>query len=43
MADEFILTQAGLEELKAELRELRTTGRTDIAEKIKEAKNHPHG
>ena len=39
MADEFILTQAGLEELKAELRELRTTGRTDIAEKIKEAKS----
>ncbi len=39
MAEEFILTQAGLEELKAELKELRTTGRTDIAEKIKEAKS----
>lgn len=39
MADEFILTQAGLEELKAELKQLRTTGRTDIAEKIKEAKS----
>ena len=39
MADELILTQAGLEELKAELKELRTTGRTDIAEKIKEAKS----
>lgn len=39
MADEFILTQAGVEELKKELKELRTTGRTDIAEKIKEAKS----
>ena len=39
MADEFILTQAGLDELKAELKQLRTTGRTDIAEKIKEAKS----
>ncbi len=39
MADEFILTQAGLDELKAELKTLRTTGRSSIAEKIKEAKS----
>ncbi|MCL2512447.1 MAG: transcription elongation factor GreA [Oscillospiraceae bacterium] len=36
---QFILTQSGLEDLKRELKELRTTGRSDIAEKIKEAKS----
>lgn len=36
---EFILTQSGIEELKQELKELRTKGRNDIAEKIKEAKS----
>jgi transcription elongation factor GreA len=39
MADEYILTQKAIDQLKDELRELRTTGRTDIAEKIKEAKS----
>lgn len=39
MAAEIVLTQAELEQLKEELRYLRTTGRNDIAEKIKEAKS----
>ncbi|MDR1629967.1 MAG: transcription elongation factor GreA [Oscillospiraceae bacterium] len=39
MANEFILTKAGLDELKAELKILRTTGRSEVAEKIKEAKS----
>lgn len=39
MADEFILNASGVEALKQELKELRTTGRADIAEKIKEAKS----
>ena len=39
MADEYFLTQKAIDDLKEELRELRTTGRTDIAEKIKEAKS----
>ncbi|MBQ6164684.1 MAG: transcription elongation factor GreA [Clostridia bacterium] len=39
MADEFILNAAGEEALRQELKELRTTGRADIAEKIKEAKS----
>lgn len=39
MADEFILNAAGVEALRQELKELRTTGRADIAEKIKEAKS----
>lgn len=39
MADEFLLNEAGVEALKQELKELRTTGRANIAEKIKEAKS----
>lgn len=39
MTTEFILTQTGMEELKAELKHLRTKGRSAIAEKIKEAKS----
>ncbi len=39
MADEYVLPQKVIENLKEELRELRTTGRNDIAEKIKEAKS----
>lgn len=36
---EFFLTQAAVDELKAELKYLRTTRRTEVAEKIKEAKS----
>ena len=36
MADEYVLPLKVIEQLKEELRELRTTGRNDIAEKIKE-------
>ena len=40
MAEEIVyLTQKAIDELKEELRELRTTGRDNIAEKIKEAKS----
>ena len=39
MADEFLLTQAAVDELKAELKYLRTTRRNEVAEKIKEAKS----
>ena len=39
MADEYVLPLKVIEQLKEELRELRTTGRNDIAEKIKEAKS----
>ena len=39
MAEEFLLTQAAVDELKAELKTLRTTRRTEVAEKIKEAKS----
>lgn len=39
MADEYVLPLNVIEQLKEELRELRTTGRNDIAEKIKEAKS----
>lgn len=39
MADEYELPLKVVEQLKAELKELRTTGRNDIAEKIKEAKS----
>lgn len=39
MANEYILTQSGMETLKAELKTLRTTGRSAVAEKIKEAKS----
>ena len=39
MADEYVLPQKVIDELKEELRELRTTGRDTIAEKIKEAKS----
>ena len=39
MADEYVLPQKVIDQLKEELRELRTNGRTDIAEKIKEAKS----
>ena len=39
MADEYVLPQKVIENLKEELHELRTTGRNDIAEKIKEAKS----
>ncbi len=39
MADEFVLTQAAVDELTAELKYLRTTRRAEVAEKIKEAKS----
>ncbi len=39
MADEFLLTQSAVDELKAELKYLRTTRRNEVAEKIKEAKS----
>lgn len=39
MADVYELPAAVVEQLKQELKELRTTGRNDIAEKIKEAKS----
>ena len=39
MADEYVLPQKVVDDLKEELRELRTTGRDTIAEKIKEAKS----
>ncbi len=39
MADEFVLTQAAVDELTAELKYLRTTRRSEVAEKIKEAKS----
>ena len=39
MAEEYVLPLNVIEQLKEELRELRTTGRNDIAEKIKEAKS----
>ncbi len=39
MADEYVLPLNVIEQLKEELHELRTTGRNDIAEKIKEAKS----
>ena len=38
MAEEYVLPLKVIEELKEELRILRTTGRNDMAEKIKEAK-----
>ena len=34
MAEEYVLPLKVIEQLKEELKELRTTGRTDIAEKI---------
>ena len=34
MADEYVLPLKVIEQLKEELRELRTTGRNDIAEKM---------
>jgi len=37
MADEILLTYAGLNELQAELEQLKTVGRKDVAEKIKVA------
>lgn len=37
MTEEILLTSAGLKELQDELEELKTTGRKDIAEKIKVA------
>jgi transcription elongation factor GreA len=37
MADEIILTSAGLKELEDELEQLKTVGRKDIADKIKTA------
>ena len=37
MTEEILLTTAGLKELQDELEELKTTGRKDIAEKIKVA------
>lgn len=40
MAIEFKMTSAGLEELKKELEELKTTGRDDIAEKIRIARSY---
>ncbi len=39
MADEFVLTQAAVDELTAELKYLRTTRRSEVAEKIREAKS----
>lgn len=39
MADEFLLTQSAVDELKEELKYLRTTRRNEVAEKIKEAKS----
>ena len=39
MAEEYVLPLKVIEQYKEELRELRTTGRNDIAEKIKEAKS----
>lgn len=39
MAEEYVLPLKVIEELKEELRILRTTGRNDMAEKIKEAKS----
>ena len=39
MAEEFLFTQAAIDELKAKLVELRTTRRNEVAEKIKEAKS----
>ena len=40
MARSVQLTKEGLEKLKAELEHLRTTGRTDIAEKIRIARDY---
>lgn len=40
MAIEFKMTSAGLKELKKELEELKTTGRDDIAEKIRIARSY---
>ena len=40
MAIEFKMTSAGLEELKKELEELKTTGRDDIVEKIRIARSY---
>ena len=37
MAEEILLTSDGLKELQDELEQLKTTGRKDIAEKIKVA------
>ncbi len=37
MAEEYIMTSADLERLKEELKELRTTGRNEVTERIKEA------
>lgn len=39
MAEEYVLPLKVIEQYKEELKELRTTGRNDIAEKIKEAKS----
>ena len=39
-AIEFKMTATGLEELKNELEELKTTGRDDIAEKIRIARSY---
>ena len=39
MAEEFLFTQAAIDELKEKLVELRTTRRKEVAEKIKEAKS----
>lgn len=39
MAEEFLFTQAAIDDLKAQLVELRTTKRQEVAEKIKEAKS----
>ena len=39
MTDQFELTQAAVDELKEQLVYLRTTRRTEVAEKIKEAKS----
>lgn len=39
MAEEYVLPLEVIEQLKEQLKTLRTTGRNDIAEKIKEAKS----
>lgn len=39
MAEEFLLTQSAVDEIKEQLKYLRTTRRNEVAEKIKEAKS----
>ena len=39
MAEEFLLTQSAVDDIKEQLKYLRTTRRNEVAEKIKEAKS----